>query len=683
MKKKPPANTSPQSVTPSLESQSAESVPTPTRADDWVRLVLEDADSYWWQVDLQTNQVHYAPNTERMLGRSPAPTLAGHLIFLHPDDQALPAQQMEQAIQTGRDQFNYSVRSVALGAQVRWFQVSGKILRDGQGQPRMMVGRAQNITATKQAQADGYQSEARATFLLQLSDALRSLADPVAMQITATRLALTYFGADRAYYCEIDGDQVIVRQHAARPELAAIPPSYSLVQLPAMKARLLRGKPVVVSDALATDVLDPVTRQLCVRLSIRAYIQIPILKNGRLVAKFCLTQDQPRLWTEMEVQLAAETAERTWDVAQRARTEAALRQSETKYRTLFETLSEGICLIERLPLRADGRRDYRYITMNPAMQALFHIPDLSGQSIRDHFPDEVEDWYDDYDRVLQTGQSIRFERESEPQGMVLEMTISRVEDGSEPRLLVVMHDISVRKQVEQVLKQADRRKDEFLAMLAHELRNPLAPIRNGLQLLAQTHQQDQLMGTMLPIMNRQMEHVMRLVDDLLDVSRISRGKINLRNERMDLTQLVDQTVAAMHPLFINSGRQLSVQLPDHPLYLDGDPTRLNQVVTNLLTNGLRYTQEGGQVWLSLAPLGEQVVLRVKDNGIGLASDQLEVIFELFIQVDSSLARSFGGLGLGLSLVQELVQRHGGRVEAHSPGLEQGSEFVVYLPTCGA
>jgi signal transduction histidine kinase len=148
---------------------------------------------------------------------------------------------------------------------------------------------------------------------------------------------------------------------------------------------------------------------------------------------------------------------------------------------------------------------------------------------------------------------------------------------------------------------------------------------------------------------------------------------------MDFVQVVSQAVDPMRSLYAGSDRQLSAQLPDLPIYVNGDPTRLNQVVTNLLTNALRYTHEGGQVWLSLVQLGEQAILRVADDGIGLAADQLETIFGLFVQVNKSWARSHGGLGVGLSLVQELVGQHGGRVEAHSGGVEQGSEFVVYLP----
>ncbi|WP_375444788.1 PAS domain S-box protein [uncultured Fibrella sp.] len=260
--------------------------------------------------------------------------------------------------------------------------------------------------------------------------------------------------------------------------------------------------------------------------------------------------------------------------------------------------------------------------------------------------------------------------------------------------VTVARDLTQRQQMEEELREADRRKDEFLALLAHELRNPLAPIRNVLQLLKLTSGGDETIGPALAMMSRQVDHLVRLIDDLLDVSRISRGKLELRRERLDLTALVQQATDVMRPLYDSYRRQLEVNLPDFPIYLYGDATRLTQVVTNLLTNGARYTHLEGHVWLSLEievtdtlpgladgpPMGVAAVLRLGDNGIGLAADQLERIFDLFVQVDSSLDRAQGGLGLGLTLVKQLVELHGGRVEARSAGLGRGSEFIVTLPT---
>lgn len=257
--------------------------------------------------------------------------------------------------------------------------------------------------------------------------------------------------------------------------------------------------------------------------------------------------------------------------------------------------------------------------------------------------------------------------------------ITEETNGQPSRMSGVMFDITARKQAEEALRDADRRKDEFLAMLAHELRNPLAPVRNILQILTLTGGDDERVSSAVEMMSRQVDHLVRLVDDLLDVSRISRGKIKLRRERIELTRVVQEAAAAIRSAYQTGHRELVVTVLQSPVYLNGDATRLAQVVSNLLTNGLRYTREGGHVWLIVEPVDNQVLLRVRDDGIGLAADQLERIFELFVQVDTSLDRSRGGLGLGLTLVRKLVEMHGGRVKARSGGLDQGSEFIIYLP----
>ena len=258
-------------------------------------------------------------------------------------------------------------------------------------------------------------------------------------------------------------------------------------------------------------------------------------------------------------------------------------------------------------------------------------------------------------------------------------------NGQPRRMSGVMFDVNERRRAEDALRLADRRKDEFLAMLAHELRNPMSTLRSGLQILSLTDGKDETSRATIEMMTRQTDHLVRLVDDLLDVSRISRGKIELRNERVNLVDLVSLVAQSVRSLYQERGRRLHVTLPTSPIYLEGDATRLSQVVTNLLTNGVRYTGEEGEVWASVEPqLGStgqpEAVLVVADNGIGLAADQLGAIFELFVQVDNSVARSQGGLGLGLTLVKRLVELHGGRVEAQSEGIGKGSSFRVHLPT---
>jgi PAS domain S-box-containing protein len=229
------------------------------------------------------------------------------------------------------------------------------------------------------------------------------------------------------------------------------------------------------------------------------------------------------------------------------------------------------------------------------------------------------------------------------------------------------------------LRQADQRKDEFLATLAHELRNPLAPIRNGLQILKLAGGGGEMVNEARTMMERQLSQMVRLVDDLLDVSRITRNKLDLKKERIPLATVVHSAVETSRPLMEQSGHAFSLTLPPTPVYLDADLTRLAQVFSNLLNNSAKYTMPGGRISLTGEVSHSEVLVRVRDNGLGIPADALPHIFEMFSQVDRNMERAQGGLGIGLTLVRRLVEMHVGTVEVHSEGPGRGSEFVVRLP----
>jgi PAS domain S-box-containing protein len=240
-------------------------------------------------------------------------------------------------------------------------------------------------------------------------------------------------------------------------------------------------------------------------------------------------------------------------------------------------------------------------------------------------------------------------------------------------------DISDRKQMENELREAHRRKDEFLAVLAHELRNPLAPIRTGLELMRLAGDDRAAIEQVRATMARQAEQMVRLIDDLLDVSRITRGTLELRKCRVELSEVIDSAVDTARPIIEECGHKLEVVLPIEPVELEADPTRLAQVIANLLNNAAKYMHDGGRIVLT-AERGEgAVVVAVKDFGMGVPPEMLERIFDMFTQVDRTLERAQGGLGIGLTLVKRLVELHGGTVEVRSGGLDQGSEFIVRLP----
>ena len=236
----------------------------------------------------------------------------------------------------------------------------------------------------------------------------------------------------------------------------------------------------------------------------------------------------------------------------------------------------------------------------------------------------------------------------------------------------------IRKQLAE-LAELDRRKDEFLAMLAHELRNPLAPIRHGVQLIRGGGMDEDKLRRIAAIMDRQVDHLTRLVNDLLDVSRITSGKIRLEPAPLRLESVIGTAVEAARQQIEAHGQKLHLAVPDEPLWVNGDATRLTQVVANLLDNAAKYGRSGGNVWLSARRRGEAAELSVRDDGVGIAPKLQARVFDLFVQADNSLDRAQGGLGLGLTLVRRVIEMHGGSVQVSSEGQDRGAEFTVLLP----
>jgi PAS domain S-box-containing protein len=243
----------------------------------------------------------------------------------------------------------------------------------------------------------------------------------------------------------------------------------------------------------------------------------------------------------------------------------------------------------------------------------------------------------------------------------------------------VSRDISVSKQVKAALRKASQRKDEFLAMLAHELRNPLTPINNAAHILDSLKLEDPRLSWATGIIKRQVKHLTHLVDDLLDVSRIVRGKISLKKERIDLAEVIKGVVETARDFILDKQQHLDVRLPELPILIEGDSVRLSQVLLNLLDNASKYTWEKGHIEINVQPLGTEVEIQVRDNGTGISPELLPTIFDLFQQGMRTLDRSQGGLGIGLTLVKQLVELHGGRVTASSPGVGLGSTFSIRLP----
>src|SRR5208283_3736897 len=255
----------------------------------------------------------------------------------------------------------------------------------------------------------------------------------------------------------------------------------------------------------------------------------------------------------------------------------------------------------------------------------------------------------------------------------------RDSDGRVRRWVGSSTDIDEIVQAQAALAAADRRKDEFLATLAHELRNPLSPIRNAVHVLKKKQTSENSDAALLAMMDRQVDHLVRLVDELLEISRINRGLIELRKESVAVSDFLQQALETCQPLIEKNDHRVSVKLADGPLWVFGDPLRLSQVVVNIIDNAAKYTPPGGRIEIEAEGVGDELALRVRDNGVGISTEMMPQIFDLFVRAEGQARLSRGGLGIGLALARQFVLLHGGRLEANSDGAGKGSEFTVRLP----
>ena len=373
------------------------------------------------------------------------------------------------------------------------------------------------------------------------------------------------------------------------------------------------------------------------------------------------------------------------DVTERHRSEIALRESEQRYRVATTAVSGVVWTNNAEGLMIGEQPNWAEFT---------------GQSSEEYYgfgwskavhPDDIQDTIEAWTRAVAERSTFIYQHRvlrRDGEWRVCSIRAVPIVDADQSiREWVGVHtDITERihneerlRQLASELSEAHNRKDEFLATLAHELRNPLAPIRNGLKLMELEADRSAKIEDIRSMIERQFTHMVRLVDDLMDVSRINQGKLELRKERVQLAEVLSNAVETSRPLIEQMNQELIVALPDAPLFIDADIARLAQVFLNLLNNAAKYGKQGSQIRLTAELLGKEISVSVKDSGIGIAAEQLPYLFEMFIQVEKSLENSQGGLGIGLTLVKRLVEMHGGIVEAHSEGPGKGSEFIVRLP----
>ncbi|MDB5840319.1 MAG: hybrid sensor histidine kinase/response regulator [Herminiimonas sp.] len=533
-------------------------------------------------------------------------------------------------------------------------------------------------------------SEQRQAFQLELSDRLRGLSTPTDITASASKLLGRYLGVTRVGYGEVDQEEKIITVSQDwtcdnRPKITgqAIP----LAKFgPAIVDALRSGSPLKVDDIEADPRSAPFVRTYA-SIGTRSMLVIPLVKAHRLISVLSIGNESPRCWTEQDVALAQDIAERTWAAVERARAETALTRQiaveRDRLRTLFAQ-APGFMAVLRGP-------EHVFELANSAYMRLVGVRDLIGKPVRAALPDaEGQGFFELLDRVYATGEPYSaieapLAIQHTPGGPVLQRYLDFIyqpvidANGAVSGIFVEGYDVTERRHANEALREADRRKDEFLAMLAHELRNPLAPIGMAAQLLQLPGIDQARVRQTGEIISRQVGHMTDLVDDLLDVSRVTRGLVTLDRQVLGIDNIVAGAVEQVRALVEARRHRLTVQMMAGDARIEGDRTRLVQVITNLLNNAAKYTPEGGDILLRVEQHADQVRLSVRDNGIGIPAELLPHVFDLFTQGETSSDRSQGGLGMGLALVKSLVGLHQGKVTARSRGPGMGSEFTVDLP----
>jgi PAS domain S-box-containing protein len=624
-------------------------------SEERLNLAVDTAGLGLWDWDVGTGEVLWNTHHETIFGYKPGQPKRTYRDFadrILPEDLQHIEASFRHAMQERRE-YRFEHRVVWPEGTTRWVEAFGRFHYDANGQAKRSVGVLLDVTERKQAEQE----------ILRLNRDLQRRVTEFQSLLEVAPVGIAV--AD-------DPECKHIWTNPAMSRLLGLPPQIN-VSLSATAAERPGYKVYDSGRELSPDEL-PLQVALATRQTVSGVKHDLLLPDGTWVSllqyAIPLYDEQGSIRGGLYVGV---------DVTEQERTQKALREAEQRWRTMAEALPNLVWT--DLP---DGQCDW----LSSQWRKYTGIPESELLGLRwlerVLHPDDRERtlacWQaacadqGDYDleyRIRRYDGEYRWFR---TRGVPL-----RDEQGKIIYWFGTCTDIEENKRLEAALREADRRKDEFLATLAHELRNPLAPIRNGLQVMRLSGGDGVTVDQTRTMMERQLAQMVRLVDDLMDVSRISRGKIELQKERVELAAVVHSAVETSRPLIEQMGHELTVTLPKPPVVVHADLTRLAQVFLNLLNNAAKYTERGGRIWLTAERQGSDVVVSVKDNGIGIAAHQLPLLFEMFAQLNHSLERAQGGLGIGLTLVKRLVELHDGRIEARSDGPGKGSEFLVRLP----
>jgi len=617
---------------------------------DWRYRMMSDASNdIIWDWDLQKNQITWNESLRSQFGFDTVESSVDWWSeLIHPDDRERVVGGLEALIESEKEKWTDEYRFRRADGSYAYVIDRGKVLRDAEGKGIRMVGSMVDLTERQQAEDRLRESEERVRLAVESTDIGTFDYSPLTGELEWSDRCKRAFGLTAEMDANID--LFFERLH---------PDDRPFVQGELDKA------------------FDP-------------------NGDGRYAAEYrAVWPDGTIRWIEAQGQaffieqdsrrVAYRLIGTVLDTTERKQAEDDLKVSMERFRNLADSISQFAWMADETGyIHWYNQRWFDYTGTTPEEMEGWgwqkvHHPDYVD-SVTQRYKEAVEAgdaWEDTFPLRGQDGQYRWFLSRAMPikneQGQVIRWVGTNTDVTNQMELQEELRNIAAQ------LSEADRRKDDFLATLAHELRNPLAPIRTGLEVMKHARDDAETLEEVRSVMERQTHQLIALVDDLLDISRITRGKFELRRCRVNLNEVIDSAVEASRPLIDDNLHQLEISLPEHPITIDADPHRLAQVVSNLLNNAAKYTVDGGTIRLNVEQFEEHVLISVTDNGIGIPSEMTHHIFEMFAQIDRPMEKGYTGLGIGLTLVKSLVEMHGGTIEVSSEGPNRGSQFRVFLP----
>jgi len=616
---------------------------------------------------------------------------------IHKDDldNVVTASKLQQVA----GPFDLDFRIVRRDGEIRWLRSSSTPLRNAQGVVTHLVGVNFDITDIKNNERLIQQNTRRMSVLAELADVTRNLTDPHEILAAALRLLRRHLRADRCGWAEVEPDDIHF-VYAGSDQEPGVPPVTGRYPISAFGADVVRimssGRPFIVND-VENGLPAQADRAAYAAGGIAALIAIPLLKKGRFVGGMGAHSFRPRRWTDEEIDLTREVVERCWESIERARAEQAVRSLNAQLQNQVEELRALLNILPVSVLRGDATCEhitgnaagYDMLRLKPgenmsksAMQPLPAGVDfrvfVNNQEIA---PQDLPMQY-----TARTGKPVQHVEEDIrfPDGSSITVLCNTVplldQDGRIRSVLGVFMDISERKKTERAIRAASEAKDHFLAVLSHELRTPLAPVLTAAQLLESDAALAPPQRELAQTIRRNAELEARLIDDLLDLTRIARNKLELHPATIDLHEKINHVLTICQEDIGLKRLNIRLDLAANSHHLHADPARMQQIVWNLLKNAIKFTPERGAITVRTRNAGPATVtLDVADTGVGISPDVLPRIFDAFEQGGRDITRQFGGMGLGLAISKALAELHGGTIRAHSDGLGAGATFTIELP----